>query len=233
MAMSNQLPRLLKSYEFLRSGRNIHGGKLPPGDAKGLDGSIDRLFLDILTHVSDDPRVTMAQVRFLLTSMADLIPDAEKHEALGAACQRHLNRLDVHFAPRPVNPPIAAPLQYRYLDSMRDRVAVVDAAYRYVYTNKANADFHGSDTSSFIGRPNWQVIGQRYFELFNKPRFDACFAGQSDSYIAAHPLRDPSKLHAVNVDPVLDDTGQITSILVICRDVSGLRVPAELITPMP
>lgn len=123
--------------------------------------------------------------------------------------------------------------QHRYLDSLSDRVAVLDAEYRYVFTNKANGDFHGVEAATFIGRPNWDVISQRDFELFNKPRFDACLAGHSDAFITWHPLRDRKVLYAVKMDPVRNANGQITELMVTSRVVSHLPIPDEMITRWP
>lgn len=85
--MGRELPGLLKSYEFLRSARQMHAAKLSPIDARGLEDSIDRVFLDILKLESDDPRITAAQAEFLMSSMADLIPDVGKRRLLRDACR--------------------------------------------------------------------------------------------------------------------------------------------------
>jgi PAS domain-containing protein len=231
--MGRELPGLLKSYEFLRTARQLHAAKLSPTDARGLEDSIDRVFLDILKLESDDPRITSAQAEFLMSSMADLIPDADKGRALRDTCQKHLDRLGAQIASSQASTSNEHFRQRRYLDSLSDRVAVFDGEYRYVFTNKANADFHGVDAGTFVGRPNWDVISHRDFELFNKPRFDACMAGRSDAFITWHPLRDPKILYAVNMDPVRNANGQVTEFMVTSKVVSHLPIPDEMIARWP
>lgn len=68
------------------------------------------------------------------------------------------------------------------LDSLPERVAVVDLDYRYIYTNERNAAFHGEASSSFIGRHIVDVVGQERFENRVKAKLDACFSGASLSY---------------------------------------------------
>jgi PAS domain-containing protein len=229
--MASELMRLLQSHKFLKQALHDHASKLSRIDARDLERRMDGIFLDILEHASEHPSVTLAQARFCLSSLADLVPDANEGSALRTACLGHLDRLQQQIAKLPAKPP--PPLEYRYLDSLSDRVAVIDAEYRYVFTNEANARFHGENAVDFVGRPNWVVTGQRFFELGNKPRFDACLAGRPVSYVSAHPAGDPSKLYAVNIDPIRGAGGRIGSIVVTCRDVSDLPVPAGLIVPLP
>jgi PAS domain-containing protein len=231
--MPSELHRLLKSHKFLKQALYDHGSRLSPQDALALESRMDRIFLDILQHRSDIPSVTLAQARYLLLSLADLVPDDARGEALRLACHRQLDRLQQQIAPRPAEPPMSPPLDYRYLDSLSDRAAIIDAHYRYVFTNKANADFHDESAADFVGRPSWLVTGERFFELGNKPRFDAALAGRPISYVSSHPVRDPSKLYHVNVDPIRSAAGRIMSIVVTCRDISHLPIPAELIVPLP
>lgn len=235
-----ELLRLLKSHEFLQRSLSDHGAGLSPRDAETLQTRLDRAFLDILTFSSDDPRVTVAQARFLLTTLAGLAGESEQNESLKEICQHHLARLEAQIAgltlaPTPPKPAPAtlASLEFRYLDSLSDRVAILDRNYRYVFTNKANGELHRLHPAAFVGRPNWDLVGDHFFEHNNKQLFDACLAGRSQSCIAAHPKGDPSTIYSASFQPIRGAGGEIDSFIVICRDVSHLRVPAELISPLP
>lgn len=230
--MHHDLLRLLKSHEFLQRALEQHGDRLSPTDAGRIRKRLDRVFLDILDHRSTDPKVTIAQTRFLLQCLAEASPDRSAAEAMSEACRRQLERLEAQFT-KPKRSQTPAAEAYRGLDALTDRVAIIDTEYRYVFTNAANAAYHGRPANSFVGSPNWLITGERYFEIANKPRFDASFAGQSARFISAHPMGDPSKLSAVSIDPVRDPDGRIRSCLVACRDISSIPIPPELITPLP
>lgn len=248
--MTRELHRLLKSYEFLKNSHKELRGAMSESGQSDLEQSLNRLFVDILMHSSDDPRVTLAQTRFLMGGLMDLTSDPDKGKVLRDACQRHLDRLQKHLseqAPRSVARPQREPvmpdlertsqgrvnvtsLQYRYFDSLTDRVAILDAEYRYIFTNAANARFHARPASEFVGLHNWQLVGKTFFETRNKARFDICLTGQSVSFVAPHPMGDPSTLYAVNMDPVFDQKQKVESVLVSCRDVSTLPIQPSLVS---
>ncbi len=225
--MSNELMRLLKSHRFLEGAMRQHGDKLLSTDADKLKRDIDRIFLEIIRHPANDPQVTLAQCRFLIKNLVDMAAEPTAAETFQAICKQHLDQLEHHIqrpkaAPAPSRATAPAPLEYRYLDSLAHRVAVLDSSYRYVFTNQANAAFHREDASGFIGRPAWQTTGDAYFERFNKPRFDAAFAGRPVSYSAPHPCRDPQTIYAVIIDPIRSADGSVRSIIVNARNVSEM-----------
>jgi hypothetical protein len=231
--MLKDLHRLLMSHEFLTRALHEHRSKLSQRDSVGLKSRIDRLFLDILQHASDDSRVTLAQVRFLLSNLVELVDEKEKAIVLRELCQHHLDRLVEHIKPQPAPPSLPPPSDdFRYLNSLSDRVAVIDAEYRYVFTNCANAAFHSMAAADFVGCPNWQIVGERYFERHNKARFDSCFAGGSRTIFSKHPQGDPTKIYSAKYEPVRNPDGSIYACLVTSREVSDLPIPAEFITPL-
>lgn len=230
MIMTRELLRLLKSHEFLKRALDEHEAKLSHGDATGLKGRIDRVFLDILVHASDDPRVTLTQVRFLLSNLVVQAGETEMSVVLREICERHMDRFEDQISALSAAAPTQS-MEFRYLDSLSDRVAVIDAEYRYVFTNRANAEFHGKAASNFVGCPNWRIVGESYFERYNKARFDNCLAGQSSSFFATHPVGGPTKIFSSKCEPVRNPDGSVSACLVTARDVTGLPIPAELIEP--
>lgn len=218
--MPDRLVRMLKSHEFLLRSLEEHGRDLAPQAAEQLQRRIDRLFLNILTHEALDPRITLVQVRFLLDNLLEMVADPDKGEALHDLCNRHIARLDKKLAVPPPAPAPPEPREFAYLDNLSDRVAIVDTEYRYVFTNKANLKFHGKTMQSFIGRPNWELVGARFFEQASKHYFDACLAGQPQCFSSPHPLGDSAVIYSIKMEPISGDDGRIGSVLVVSRDIT-------------
>lgn len=68
------------------------------------------------------------------------------------------------------------------LDSMEERIAVVGLDYRYIYTNKRNAEFHGKSPSDFVGKHLRDMIETDRFRDRAKPKLDMCFSGETVQY---------------------------------------------------
>lgn len=230
--MPLNIARLLKTYEFLQTSLSDHRHQMAAVQVAEFERKLDRIFVEIVRYSSREPRVTIAQLRFLMMQLVSLAGSAERASALRTVCQQHLDQLAAMLAPDPPPPACHPTYQHAYLDSLRDRVALIDRDYRYQFTNRANADYHHQAQENFVGRPNWLMVSDAYFAGVTKPRFDACFVGESSSFISAHQAMTPRKLFAVNVDPVRDATGEINAIMVSCRDITGLDVPEELIIPL-
>ena len=237
--MIDALPRLLKTYEFLSRALVEHGPRLGPSVIVELETERDQTFVEILTHVAADPRVTLAQLEFILSNLDRYVSDPAVLPSVQAACARHLKllarqvqRLQATAAvPRPENPVGNGAHNagdFSSLDLISDRAAVLDLDFRYVFCNRANADFHRTPASEFIGRLNPEIVGDTYFRTTGRPRYEQCFAGKPLSFVSSHPLRDVSHLYSVTLDPVRDGIGRVFGVLVVARDVSHLPLPPEL-----
>ena len=233
--MPRELQRLLKSHEFLRSAIDQHGHRLSRIDVARLTDNLDSVFLEIVEHKSDDPRVTLAQARFLLATLRNSPEKAAEREAIWSACQSHIDRLTLQLssAVTTASPQPRPSTEYRYLDSLNDRVAIFDGEYRYVFTNRAHGAFHDEDPARFVGRPSWEVTGDRFFQLRNKERFDACLRGETFSCFQRHPGNRSVRLFWATYEPVRNAAGAVESVLVCSRDVSHLPIPPDLVTPNP
>lgn len=232
--MPQTLARLLESYAFLQSALKDHRFQMAADQINDFERRLDRTFLEILKHSSAEPRVTITQLRFLMTQLVGMAADPDRAAALRTLCQQHLDHLAAALATAPApSPALAHPgHEYAYLDSLRDRVALIGRDYRYKFTNAANANYHNETQQSFVGRPNWLLVSDNYFETVSKPRFDACFAGETRSFVSAHQHSNPARLFAVNFDPVRNAIGEVEAVMVSCRDVTGLEVPTELVIPL-
>ncbi len=222
--MPDKLRRLLQSHEFLDRALKEYGAAMAAADAENLRADRARVFNELVEHTSADPRVTIAQISFLMAGLAALSANSAEAQRLRAACTHHVERLAG---------PALSQEQYGLLDSMTDRVGIYDRNYRYVFTNKANAAFHGRRQSEFIGLPSWTVVGQECFETVTRPKLDACFAGRSVTFVAGESDGAASTIYSVRYDPIRDRSGGVTSALVVARDVTSLAVRSEMDWPLP
>lgn len=231
--MSRDLLVLLQSHAFLKSALLTHGARMSREEARALREREDRAFLDILHFKSDDPRVTLTQIRFLLSVLSDAIPGSEKEAELREACRHQSERLQRIVTRTSAGISADQLPSYPLLNALSDRVGIIDRNYRYRFTNEENLRFHGETLRNFIGRPSWIVTGERFFEKVNQPRFDACLAGQTVHCYSAHPNRDPERIYSTTYNPIYDADGEIRSLIMVSRDVTSVPIPRELISPLP
>jgi PAS domain-containing protein len=248
--MTDTLPRLLKSYEFLDLALAEHGSRLAAHEAGHLRAELAHAFAKIVTHPSEDVRVTVAQVRFIIANLDHASADSGVIRELQRACIEHLDRIAERLTALPPTakaaeacqlkavaqrrrPSILTEESFRQLDLLSDRAGVLDTDFRYVFTNAANARFHRKTAREFVGRPNSLVAGPKFFETVSRPLLEQCLAGKSASCISPHPGRDPSIIYSTRFDPVLDERGEVAAILIVSRDISHIPVPPEMLAYRP
>lgn len=228
--MSAKLNRLIHSYDFLTGHRSEVSGGATAVEAATLENEIATCLCEMLAIEPDNLSSAISQTRALTAAICDRASDREATESLRNICDGHLDRLRDQLIALSARQPMPSELQC--LDSLSERVALFDTNYRYTYTNAANCEFHNEPAGNFIGRPNWAVVGDLYFEKLNKVRFDACYTGKRISYYNGHPSA-PGRVFSVTFDPAFDQSGRVTGALVTSRDVSLLPIPINLILPMP
>jgi PAS domain-containing protein len=246
--MPEEVRRLLQSHKFLELALADHGARLSPRDAENLRSERDRMFLKLVIHKSDNPRVTLAQLNFLQSALAEQPADRTQAALLRQACADVSARLAAQAEaekkrsaallksaqivdPAFREPTAIGPAQFAVLDCMVDRAAILDRDYRYVFTNAANADFYGVPQQDFVSRPIATVIGTPCFEALAKPHYDTSFAGKSHSIIVAHDSRRGFIHYSISYDPIRDRSGAVTSALVVARDVTSLGIETPLVWP--
>ena len=74
-------------------------------------------------------------------------------------------------------------LHLAVLSQVHDRISVIDAEYRFRFTNQRNLDFYGLTLAEVIGRPVVDIIGPERFARA-RPNFDRVLHGDS-----VHELR--------------------------------------------
>ena len=234
--MPDELRRMLTSYEFLDRALGEHGAALPAADADKLRSERDEVFLDLLRYSSADPRITLAQIDLLLASLTELASEPGRARMLSKACRTTAARLASQIQRQTARGPAPgiSPQEAALLDSLPDRASLYDRDYRFIFTNRANAAFHGIAAADFVGRPCWSIVGARCFEELAKPSIDACIAGRPVSMVATHRAGGRLLTYAVTLDPVRNDAGNVVSTLIVARDVSGLSVDTpKVVWPAP
>ena len=233
--MAQTISRLLKTYEFFNGALGEHGDRLAPAMQRDLEDQRAQAFLDILLHAAQDVRVTIAQLGFIVSNLDRIATDPAMVPSVQAACARHLRTLadqvQAHMPPPPARLPRIGALdasEFTALHLIRDRAAVFDTSFRYVFSNAANAQFHGIPVDSFIGRQNPDLVGEAYFQNVSRPLFESCFSGQVISFITSHPLSSPTRLFSVTFNPLRGRKDEVIGLLAISRDISDLPVPVEL-----
>jgi PAS domain-containing protein len=251
--MSGVLRRLLQTHQFIDRALQMHGNQLAHQDREQLRKERDGIMLDLIKHKSSEPQVTLAQFRILLSSLVEMCEDKQLAAELGRTgletaerLVRQSNRIRTMAAGaatpqrqstggsrmRKARSATTTTLNVstaNLLDSMQDRVAVYDRDYRYVFTNRANADFYGENAQDFIGRPSWEQVGSTVFERLGKPHIDMCFSGRSLTHITRLETPDKMVNYHITYDPLRDDRGTIVSALVIARDITHLDVPSDYV----
>lgn len=229
--MPDELRRLLQSHDFVDRALQKHAPTLAPSVREELQQQRDGIFLKLLNHKSSDPRVTRAQLNFLLASLVDLAPKSEVADLLldaGKAATDRLARL-AETAPRSVGD--LAPERFAILDTLSDRAGVIGRDYRYIYTNTANAKVYNANAAEFIGKPLWSVIDRHHFKSNSKNRFDACFAGRTFTHVCTHNSPDGMITYSVSYNPVRNRHGDVIAALLVARDVTAFAPAPEFHWP--
>lgn len=179
--MTDTLSRLLSSYEFLHLALVEHGSRMDTHEARRLRVELARAFSKIVAYSSQDVRVTVTQVRFIIANLERASIDPGVIRELQLACIQHLDRIAEYveatttpakpvegprFKTRRRRPSILTEENFRPLDVLGDRASVFDTEFRYIFTNVANARFHREPASAFVGRPNSSIADPKVFESF-------------------------------------------------------------------
>lgn len=227
--MSQELKGLLNVYAFSRDALHRHVHHMPADEISRLKHLQARTFREILAYKSEHPSVTLAQIRLAMEHIGEMSADTREGATMREASQVQAARLEQMLLDKQRVRAKAEFADLRAFDALSDRVAIIDRGYRYVFTNKANLDFHCETLKTFEQRPSWDMTGERFFRVANKPRFDACFTGKTAH---GYSMRPGGQVFSTSYSPIRDPDGEIRSIILVSRDATGLPIPPELITPI-
>lgn len=227
--MQDDVQRLLATYRWLQDERNRASGQHRDVMIGQIDQELDRLFLEIVRYPSKWPAVSALQIEFVLNHLASLSTDTEQAGVLADVCRSHLQTL--LGRPRATNFTVAARERSgdganrfieRYINSVSDRIGIIDRRYRYVMTNRCNAEFHGRDPSTFVELPVWNIVSEQYFEQQMRPNLDRCFErNEPVTYVVRVERYNPPLVLSIKMDPILDDAGRVDCVAVTGRELTG------------
>jgi hypothetical protein len=219
-----ELRRLLDTYRFADAAIRKHSEAMRSTDRATLGAERAEAFSSLLETASGEPAIAIIQLRALVRCLANSGPDRQLSARLAAMSERHLEELGRAFdnAPQPTQPSCLPTVdskgwlsdaELRALDHDVNRMAIIGSDYRYLYSNPANAAFHGGMPTSLVGKPLWETTSQEFFATVSKPVFDRCFAGHPAAFVSSHPGRDASQVFSAHLSPILDKQGKTIAAL--------------------
>ncbi len=219
-----KLSHLLDRYRFADTAIRNHSEGMLPTDRAIIRAERAEAFSSLLETASGEPAIAIVQLRALVRSLANSGRDREVTMRLVTMAERHLDELGRAYesAPQPQLPP-RSPMDCSYgwpgeaelraMDKDVNRVAIIGSDYRYLYSNPANAVFHGVAPTSLVGKPLWETTTAEFFESVSKPVFDRCFAGHPTAFVSSHPGRDASQIFSAHLSPIQDRQGKTIAAL--------------------
>ena len=117
---------------------------------------------------------------------------------------------------------------YQIVDSSADLLAFVDCNFTYQAVNPTYLKLFNKRRDQIIGHSPAEVLGQQIFEETIKPKLDECFGGKETNVEFKIDLPDKSNRYIQSkLSPFLDQSGNITGVVVCSRDISALKQTEE------
>lgn len=204
-----------------------------------LDRELEPMIADILSYRAQTREDAYRQMQFLNGLIRDEADDRSSVTRRSAAmsmlidryfrsanegddiCHQLLVQRENHLAFNAQAHPL---FNEAILDSLPDRVGVVTKDYRYLYANRANADFLGYSQLAMVGRHVSEFIGEKSFEAMAKSAFDRCFAGQLVDYMH-HGRRDRDDFTTrCRMSPLRGANNEIIGAVVVLQEHHALAV---------
>ncbi|MGE0700998.1 MAG: PAS domain-containing protein [Hyphomicrobiaceae bacterium] len=234
----NKLKDGLNRYRFADTAIRKHFEAMLPTDRAMLEAERAEAFSRLLETTSGEPAIAVVQLRALVHCLANSGLDRELTTRLVTMAERHLDELGhaLHRRTPPPHPPLddgngwLSDAGLRALNADVNRVAIIGSDYRYLYSNPANATFHGAPPTSLVGKPLWETTSAEFFANVSKPVFDRCFAGHHAAFVSHHPGRDVSQVFSAHLSPILDRQGKTIAALGTMRLVDYPSSPSSLPT---
>jgi PAS domain S-box-containing protein len=125
--------------------------------------------------------------------------------------------------PRPAPAPPDFAQVLGIADALPMPIALLDKERRYIFCNRAFADFFERPRSQILGRTVLEMLGPQLYEV-RKPMMDAAFSGERQFFVAdfPHSSRGPLAIQAEYV-PQFGPGGSVEGIVVLVTDVTEQR----------
>ncbi len=115
---------------------------------------------------------------------------------------------------------------YKAVSQAVDVLVVYDESLRYTFINERGASFLGLDSVQVIGKTNREIMGPRADAVESHVR--RAFENRERVFVLHEiPLQDGVRLFDTVYSPVLDESGRVTRVTGMCRDVTEDRRRVE------
>ena len=99
MSASCDLARLIARYRFLQGELDCESLRDAPCRAAAAS-ALDDVFLQIVRFQAEEPAISYRQIEFLMTFLAEGLPDAEMRRLISTEALAHVRRLMERVGPR-------------------------------------------------------------------------------------------------------------------------------------
>ncbi len=111
------------------------------------------------------------------------------------------------------------------INRVKDHLSIVGRDYRYQIVNDAYLRASGRQRADIVGHQVADIIGDKAFVQMAKPNLDRCLNGASVCYQGEFNFSayDEPKFMEVSYEPIRDDSGTVTSVMVSAHDMTELE----------
>lgn len=114
-------------------------------------------------------------------------------------------------------------LDVTLLESLPNRVAVISADYRYLFTNSANAGALGREPADIMGGHIGEFVGLHRFIQGMRERLDRCFAGEIVDYTYADQVGDRTVVIRCRLSPYYSASAELIGALLLMEEIADRR----------
>jgi PAS domain S-box-containing protein len=106
------------------------------------------------------------------------------------------------------------------LSTIPDSLSLIDREYRYLWVNEAEAASCGKKPEDIIGKPCYTLSGESSRPCDRCPIETVFKLGKNETWTTTTP---EGRLWENRASPIMDNLGEVSSILVLARDVTDLN----------
>jgi PAS domain S-box-containing protein len=144
----------------------------------------------------------------------------EQEQALQVLARQVMTHLELH---RQTQELVASEELLRMVtDHARVGLVILSQDRRYIYANKAYAEFLGLPTSAIVGKRLADVLPEVYEERI-RPYLDRAFAGARVTYELHKPVAGADFYYTIKYEPAKTD-GAVTMVVVVITDITAQKL---------
>lgn len=120
--------------------------------------------------------------------------------------------------------------QYRHaVESSADCISCMDRDYRVVFANEAYLALRKMTREEMVGRLLPEVVDEDFFDEYLKENFNRCLAGETVRFLVEREYPVGWRAMDVGYFPLRDDTGTVTGVVSLTRDITAVRTAEKLV----